>query len=291
VLKGITGKTGIVGIFGDPVSHSLSPAMHNAVYRLYDLDYAYVPFHVTPDQLPAAINGLRAMQILGVNLTIPHKQAVLPHLDEIDPQAKWIGAVNTLVNRDGCLVGYNTDGDGLVLSMQEDLGLQVEGKRVTVIGTGGSAHSVVAALAAHRADQIAILYRTLAHTQAIMSAIAQVYPTPIVAGHLSEPNDATALLHAADVIINTTPVGMAPDIDQSPIGHLGTQWARPDQYLVDIVYAPRETQLMKTLRPHVKAVCNGLGMLAGQGAIAFSHFTGVNAPYVEFRKEVERHAR
>jgi len=156
VFKIITGKTKIVGLFGFPVEHTLSPSMHNAAFEALGLDYCYISFNVHPDNLRPAALAIRVLNIAGVNITIPHKEAIIPYLDELDREAELIGAVNTVLNKDGRLIGYNTDGRGFIRSLKEEGGLTPKGKVIMIIGAGGAARSIAFSLALEGAEKIFI---------------------------------------------------------------------------------------------------------------------------------------
>jgi shikimate dehydrogenase len=266
----IDGKTQLIGLIGYPISHSFSPAMHNAAARDLGLNWAYVPLAVPPDRVGDAVRGLPAFSFHGANVTIPHKQAVMPYLDHIDPAAHAIGAVNTIVvEGDGKLVGYNTDWSGF----GEDLasyGVDMARQTCAVLGAGGSARAIVYALTQAGAE-VNIFARRIAQAEQLV--------TDLDVAHLATSHTFTDLTqHAARItlLINTTPIGMFPYSDQSPL---------PDglilpnvKFVYDLVYNPAQTKLMVWAEkasndvpiPHT----NGLGMLLRQGAQAFKLWTG-----------------
>lgn len=264
----INGQTALVGVIGLSVRHSLSPAMHNAAAAALGLNLAYVPLSVTSTELAAAVSGLRALGFLGANVTMPHKEAVVPLLDEVDEAAWVIGAVNTIAVRAGRLWGTNTDWSGFLADLQA-LGVDVAGKRALVLGAGGAARAVVYALATAGAT-VTVLARHLPPAEQMAAALQPHLPAgaPI----LCRPLDRAAAETAADLIVNTTPLGMTPDVHGCP-------W--PDgvplpagAFVYDVVYTPPRTRLLQMAAAAGQAYANGLGMLLRQGAQAFQLWTG-----------------
>ena len=271
----ITGKTTVVGVFGDPIAHSLSPAMHNRAFAALDLDFVYVPFHVKPEALGEAVAGVRAMSLAGVNVTVPHKVRVMRHLDEIDPEAAMVGAVNTIVNRSGRLVGYNTDGRGFLLSLERQAGRGARGSRFVVIGAGGAAQAIACSLARAGAAAVTVANRTLEKARALAELIAG--HTNARAVTLSAADEALMrALGEADIVVQATSVGMHPHED-APLP-VPVEAVREGALVCDIVYNPRETRLIRAARARGLDVLTGEGMLVYQGAIAFELWTGRPAP-------------
>jgi shikimate dehydrogenase len=268
----ITGRTFVCGIIGDPVEHTLSPAMHNTAFQKVGLDYVYAPFHVKKDNLEAAIGGMRSLGIKGLNVTIPHKISVLPLMDRLDPLAQKIGAVNTIVNESGALAGYNTDSSGFMRALSE-AGLEVGGKRIVLLGAGGAARAIAFAVA-EEGGYLFIHNRTRERAHELADVISDLYGIPIVVGGL----DAEALKETvpdADIIINATSVGMAPDAARSPVP---AELLCENQTVFDIVYSPIETRLLRESGERGAAAIDGLQMLVWQGALAFQLWTGQAAP-------------
>lgn len=283
----IRGTTRVLGVFGDPVEHTLSPSMHNRALAHLGLDYVYVPFHVRPPHLREAVRGVRALGITGVNVTIPHKVAMLEHLDALDPGARLSGAVNTVHNQDGRLVGYNTDGPGFVRSLQEEAGVDPAGKRFVIVGAGGAARAIAVQLALSGAAHIAIVNRTVKNAEVLLEVVRQAVAEAAHVGgdqlgthaQVVEWADAKGLAQVfaeGRVVINTTSVGMAPKSDVPSV--VPPELLHPGQLVCDIVYVPQETSLLKAAKARGCQVLEGLGMLAYQGAIAFEYFTGQVAP-------------
>lgn len=271
----ITGKTTVIGIFGYPVEHSLSPLMHNTAFKHLNIDYCYVPFPVHPDKVGEAVAAIRALRLRGVNVTIPHKQAVIPFLDEISPEARIIGAVNTIVNRDGALKGYNTDGQGFVRSLREDAGMDPAGKTVILLGAGGSARGVGVQLALAGAKKVYLVNRTPEKAEEIAKVIAD--NTKAQAEVLPWTKEALEqALGTAQIIVNTTSIGMFPYYASVP--PVITALLRPGILVADLVYNPVETGFLTAAAEKGCATLSGLGMLLYQGAIAFELWTGQPAP-------------
>jgi shikimate dehydrogenase len=280
----IDGHTQLVGLIGWPVEHSLSPIMHNAAFDALDLNWRYVPLRVPPGQVETALRGLPALGLRGANVTVPHKQTVMRHLDEITDAARTIGAVNTIVVRKGRLVGHNSDGDGFLAALRES-GFEPDRRRALVLGAGGAARAVVYVLA-QAGCTVAIHNRTvqraaeLAHAVRRSGVRAPVTWVPV--------NTALADLDPAyfDLLVNTTPVGMWPNTDASPWPEglpLPAHWA-----VFDLVYNPLETRLLQQARASGAHPVAGLKMLVWQGALAFEMWTGMPAPVDAMRVACER---
>jgi len=265
----ITGKTKIAGIFGYPVEHTLSPAMHNAAFEALGLDYCYIPFSVHPDLLSAAIEGIRALNLLGVNITVPHKERVMPMLDKINGEASFIGAVNTIVSSDGQLTGYNTDGRGFMQSLSES-GINVRERNVLIVGAGGAAR----AIGYYLAQEVKALYiygRTRERAERLVQDLKKV------AVNVSTLQD----ISPADrfhMIINATPLGLRDD-DPLP---LDTGLLHREQMVCDLIY--RDTRFLREASKRGCATLNGLGMLLWQGVFAFELWTG-RRPDVEIMRK------
>ncbi len=272
-MNSITGKTKVCGIIGDPIEHSMSPVMHNAAFEALGLDYAYLPFRVRQEELPGAVAGIRALNVVGLNVTIPHKVAVIPLLDKLDPLAEKMGAVNTITNEGGLLTGYNTDAPGFMQALRSK-GVDLEGKNILVLGAGGASKGISFILAEAGASLV-ILNRTLIRAEELASQIAQYYHRKPEARTLSEENLAGGL-DGADVLVNTTSVGMVPDVNQTPVP---ARLLNPNLVVCDIVYNPLETRLLREARAAGARTIDGLDMLVWQGALAFEKWTDQKAPF------------
>ncbi|MDP2931224.1 MAG: shikimate dehydrogenase [Chloroflexota bacterium] len=277
----ITGKTTVCGVIGDPIEHTMSPVMHNAAYKKLGLDYVYVAFRVDKADLGKAVAGMRALRIRGLNVTIPHKVTIMPFLDELDPLAEKIGAVNTVVNNNGVLRGCNTDATGFLQALLAK-GVQPDGKTVAILGAGGASRGISFILA-ERGANLVILNRKLELDWAVDLArrISQVFQRQVTALELNEPNlDQT--LAGADILVNATSVGMSPDIDSTPVP---AKLLRPGLLVFDIVYNPIQTRLIKDARAAGAKTISGIDMLAWQGALAFEMWTGQPAPVELMKRE------
>lgn len=268
----VRGTTKVVGLLGWPVEHSMSPAMHNAAFREAGLNYTYVPFPVQPEHLAKAVDAIRALNLAGANVTIPHKVAVMQYLDEIDEDAQKIGAVNTIVNVQGRLVGYNTDGQGFIRSLAEQ-GIGVKAAKVVLLGAGGAARAVVEALLSAGAASVTIAARSGDKA----NHLAGHYSSPAVTGIDWQSDVLTRRLAECDLLINATPLGMAPAVEKIP----PVNWpALASQTIVcDLIYNPLMTRFLQQAKERGHQVVTGEGMLAGQGALAFQIWTKTAAPY------------
>ena len=270
----ISGTTKILGVIGHPVEHTSSPAMHNAALQALGLDYVYAAFHVEPRDLPGAIDGMRALNIGGLNVTVPHKAAVMEWLDEVSPEARAIGAVNTIANDRGRLTGYNTDGYGVLESLCREGGLQDLPARVVLLGAGGAARAILYALLQRpEVESVALLNRTAARAGQLAADLdpagARTQPGPLDKG-------AADLIGRAGLLVNSTSVGMHPHQGHSPLPDPACLHA--DLLVLDIVYNPLRTRLMEQAEAAGARALNGLGMLAFQGARAFEIWTGRQPP-------------
>jgi shikimate dehydrogenase len=286
LLPSVNGKTRILGVFGFPVEHSLSPAMHNAAIAALGANYLYIPFSVLPEDIGPAIRSIVPLGIIGVNLTIPHKERVLPFLDRIAPEAQAVGAVNTVHNDKGELVGYNTDGEGFAGPLKA-LGYEVAGRRAVVLGAGGAARSVVFRLAREHGS-ITIVNRTLGRAESLAEEVCRVSSGARV-DCLASGDDARLkdALGGAELLVNTTSVGMSPHIGDAP--PIPPQSLHPELFVYDLIYNPRETRLLAEARSAGCRTLNGAGMLAYQGAAAFEIWTGQRPDVAIMQSAVEAH--
>jgi shikimate dehydrogenase len=262
----ITASTRVAGIVGDPVTHSLSPVVHNAAFRALGLDWVYVAFEVADGLAADAIGGMRALGIAGMNVTMPHKQAVIGALDRVTPTAERLQSVNTISWRGDQLVGDSTDGAGFVEALRHDEGVDPAGRRAVVLGAGGAARAVVLALADAGVVDIAVVGRT--HANAELAAG--------LAPGVTRAGDDGAIADA-DIVVNATPVGMA---GTSEVGALPVDPAalRAGQVVVDLVYHPLRTPLLEAAKERGCIAVTGLGMLIHQAAHAFRLWTGEDPP-------------
>ncbi|MBW3557509.1 MAG: shikimate dehydrogenase [Actinobacteria bacterium] len=261
----ITASTRLAGVIGDPVRHSLSPAIHNAAFRELGLDWVYLAFPVPAGAAPEALAAMRTLGMAGLSVTMPHKADVIPALDELSPTAVAVGAVNCVYRRGALLVGENTDGAGFLDALRFDEGFDPAGARCVVIGAGGAARAVILALAQAGAADIAVVNRTPARgIKAAKLAGAR--------GRAGTPED----LLRAQVVVNATPVGMAgPYAAAMPVDE---DFLRSDQLVVDLVYRPARTPLLVAARQRGAVPVNGLGTLIHQAAHAFRLWTALDPP-------------
>lgn len=276
---GITGQTKVVGVIGDPVKHSCSPPMHNAAFRELGMDYVYVPFWVKPENLAAAVEGFKATKVAGINITLPHKKAVLPLMDSISQEAELIGAVNTMVFKDGMVEGHNTDARGFVASLQEESVDGIEGMSIVVLGAGGGAQAVVVGLALEGAGRIIIANRT--PEKAIQLAETVSGQTDVqVEGVSLDDRNLPEYISGSELLVSTITAGMDPSI---PLV-MNPDWLHKDLTVCDIVYIPPETNLLKAAAKRGLKTIGGMGMLVHQGAISFRLWTGKRPPVEIMRR-------
>jgi shikimate dehydrogenase len=274
----INGKTRVCAIIGDPVEHSLSPVMHNAAFEELGLNIVYVAFKVTRNGLKEAISGARSLGLRGLNVTMPHKNAVMSYLDETDSTAEAIGAVNTILNNQGKLIGYNTDGKGAMIALKEN-GIYPEEKKMLLLGAGGAAKAI-AFQAAQEVEELVILNRTSAKAEKLAEALHKKFGKKVKGGTLST-EVLKEELKTADILVNATSVGMHPDVNRSPVP---SDLLRRDLCVMDIVYNPLETKLLMDAKAVGAKVVSGLEMLLYQGAVAFEIWTNCPAPVKVMKK-------
>lgn len=274
----ISGTTRLLGVIGWPVEHSRSPRMQNAALRAAGLDYAYVPLAVPPDRVGEAVRGLRALGFRGANVTIPHKIAVMEHLDELTPAARGIGAVNTItVEPDGRLLGDNTDCDGAMEAVEEAFGVTARGEEVIVIGAGGAARATAWGAAARGARRVTLVNRTLERAEALARSLALHHPGTefrVIAAPTSEQ------LRGARLIFQMTSLGMKPG-DPLP---LDPALLPREAIALEAVYSPLQTAWMQRCRDRGIRVVDGLAMLVAQGARSFQIWTGQPADRAAMRQ-------
>ncbi|MGC8825724.1 MAG: shikimate dehydrogenase [Anaerolineae bacterium] len=273
-MSDIDASTRLTGIIGWPVEHSLSPVMHNAAFTALGLNWRYAAFPVPPQYLGDAVRGLRALGLAGANITIPHKEAVIPFLDVLSPAAKAVGAVNTICVDGEYLLGDNTDVLGFLAALDQ-AEVPLHGRRALVLGAGGSARAAVYGLLL-RGAQVYILARTPARAR----RLADDMRAAVEGGKVETVEQAPG---EVDVVVNCTPVGMWPQYDgESPLPaevHL-----HPGMAVMDLVYRPLETVLLRQAREAGARAVSGLEMLVWQGAAAFKHWTGQDAPVDVMRR-------
>ncbi len=266
-------NTKILGLIGHPLAHSLSPRLHNYYLQEHDLNYVYLPFDIKPEDFSDAVAGLRAINFKGVNITIPYKEKIIDYLDWVSEQAQHIGAVNTVVNEGGVLKGYNTDTPGFIRMLKEDGEFDIEGKKAVIIGAGGASKAVGFALCRKGISKILLLNRTIDRAQKLIKIWQGIYPdVEMDYGGLKDERYIETF-KKYQLLIDTTPVGMVPDTDVKAV--ISPQYLHSDLLVVDLVYNPLETVLIKEAKKEGANTLNGMGMLLYQGIESFSLWTGI----------------
>jgi shikimate dehydrogenase len=266
----------IAGLIGDPVAHSVSPAFQQAAFDALGIAARYEAWQTPAAALPARVAALRAPGVLGANVTVPHKQAVMPLLDDLDPAARRAGAVNTIVNRDGRLIGFNTDIAGFITALREDGGLDPAGMTAAVLGAGGAGRAVVVALLDAGAARILVLNRTVDRAEALVRDLTDGSGR-LAAGALPSRADHAAPLRAAGLLVHCTSIGMRHSRDEGALP-IPAEAIPPDAFVADIVANPLVTPLLRAARERGCRTLGGLPMLVRQGAASFELWTGQPAP-------------
>lgn len=269
----ISGKTKVLGLIGYPVEHSLSPAMHNAAFEYLGLDCCYVAFPVKPELLGDAIRAIRALNLKGVNVTVPHKENVISLLDVVDEEAAFIGAVNTILNDNGVLRGFNTDGKGFMESLK-DSGIDIKNKRVVIIGAGGASRAIGFYLCKEAAG-LSITDIDQEKASRLVNDLLRQKDNVYLIERITDLKD-------VDIVINATPIGLK-DTDPSPID---VSLLTGDKVVCDLIY--KDTFLLRSARQRGCKTLNGLGMLLYQGVLAFEIWTGMKAPVEVMREALLR---
>ena len=284
----ITGKTQLLGVIGHPVSHSLSPLMHNAALAKLGLDYVYLPFPVAPENLESAIAGFASIGVVGFSITIPHKQAILPLLSEISPIAQAIGAVNTVTRQGDKWVGTNTDVEGFIAPLQTTYHQDWSQKKAVILGNGGAARAVVAGCIQLGLAEIHVVGRNLQKLQAFHqswqnSAFADKF-------QVHEWQELPNLLHQANLLVNTTPMGMYPHVDESPLSSQEMGYLPGDAIVYDLIYIPKPTKFLHLAEKQGAIIIDGLEMLVQQGAAALKIWLQQETvPVNEMRQALQNH--
>ena len=283
----VSGRTKVCAVIGDPVEHSLSPCFQNAAFQHLKLDFIYVAFTVKAEDLGDAISGVRSLGIYGLNVTMPHKISVIKYLDELDERADRIKSVNTILNRNGKLIGYTTDGIGVLNALKYN-GVDPKGKKVVILGAGGAARSASYALS-EVAGELVILNRTIERARNLASKVRK-----LIGSHVNVKWDGLTEeslrreIREADILINATPVGMSPDVNGTLVEK---RLLHPDMVVFDMIYHPLKTRLLREAEEVGAKTINGLSMLIHQGAASFEIWTGVEAPVDVMMKAAEEEIR
>mgnify|MGYP000277026106 FL=1 len=283
----VSGRTKVCAVIGDPVEHSLSPCFQNAAFQHLKLDFIYVAFTVKAENLGDAISGVRSLGIYGLNVTMPHKISVIKYLDELDERADRIKSVNTILNRNGKLIGYTTDGIGVLNALKYN-GVDPKGKKVVILGAGGAARSASYALS-EVAGELVILNRTIERARNLASKVRK-----LIGSHVNVKWDGLTEeslrreVREADILINATPVGMSPNVNGTLVEK---RLLHPDMVVFDMIYHPLKTRLLREAEEVGAKTINGLSMLIHQGAASFEIWTGVEAPVDVMMKAAEEEIR
>ena len=281
----IKGTTGLMALIGSPVGHSGSPAMYNFSFRYHNLDYAYMAFDIKEDQVPAALDAIRLFKMRGANVTMPCKNEVAKHMDELSPAARIIGAVNTIVNEDGKLVGHITDGIGFVRNLKEH-GVDVKGKKMVVLGAGGAATAIQVQCALDGAESISIFNPKdpfFARAESTAEKLSKETPDcKVSVFDLADEAKLKEEVANADILVNATLAGMKPHDD---ITLVDKSMFHKDLVVADCVYNPAETKMVKEAKEAgVKLAVGGKGMLLTEGAASYKLYTGLEMPTDEYQK-------
>jgi shikimate dehydrogenase len=280
----------VYGIFGFPIAHSRSPAMQNRAFETLGIDARYLPFLVAPEHLADAVRGVRALGIRGLNITLPHKTAIMPWLDSIDPVAREVGAVNTVIRDGDQLRGTNTDAEGLTRALLE-AGAKLAGTRATVLGAGGAARASIVGLARAGASKIHVVARQRERAEALVSDLRTSLDGPILDACDLASTSLVSVFAETDLLVQAT----SATLDGTPAAQSFTNGlplgALPATALVtDLVYKPLQTSLLRAAEARGLLTLDGLGMLLHQGALAFELWTGRPAPLVPMRAALSEHA-
>ena len=280
----ITGHTELIGLMAYPIRHSSSPAMHNEAFAYLGLDYAYLAFEVDNSTLEDAIKGLRALKMVGSNVSMPNKTVVGQYLDKLSPAAELCGAVNTIVNENGVLTGHITDGVGFVKNLEVN-GVDVKGKKTVVLGAGGAATAIQVQLALDGASEVAIFNiddEFYARAESTKEKLATRCPEcKVTVEHLEDKEALAAAVNNADIVINATIMGMKPHEDVTLIDK---SLFRKDLVVADTVYNPEKTKMILEAEEAGCQAIGGKGMLLYQGVVNYSLFTGKDFPIEEYQK-------
>jgi len=271
----------LFGVIGDPISHSMSPMMHNDAFENLNIEGYYHAFNILPSDLEIAVRGMKAIGIEGFNVTIPHKASILPMLDRIDQLANAIGAVNTVVREGNDFVGYNSDGVGFIRSLQDRWKKDLKNEKTLIIGAGGAAKAIFYSLASEGVVKMDICNRTPDRAQALVDHCPFQCETNIL-----DLSEASEQLAEYTLVIQTTSIGMSPNVNEIPLSLDNLQ---PHSHAVDIIYNPLETKFLREARQRGASTQNGIGMFVHQGAIAFEKWTGIKPDIIRMEQKVLKH--
>ncbi len=281
----IDGSTRIVGVFGHPIAHTASPAMQNAAFDRLGMNWRYLAFDVDPDRLRGALGGIADLNFAGINLTVPHKILALDIVDEVDKQARQLGAVNTIIVDGHELRGFNTDGYGFVRGLREDFGVELRGRRVLILGAGGAGRALAIQSALDGAAAIFLANRTASKAFHVVGEIRKIVPHAFAVALPMQPAHIAKHLDEVDLVVNATSLGLKPG-DPPPLKKFPRRcnWLR----VYDTIYRPTETPLLSLARKAGAKTANGLSMLLHQGARSFELWTGRRAPVAVMRRALHK---
>lgn len=284
----IGGKTQLYGIFAHPIKHSLSPFLHNQSFLDNDIDARYLAFDVEPNEFDAAMKSIQALNIGGLNLSMPYKEKALSYMDELSPEAEFIGAINTILNRDDVLIGYNTDGIGFVRSLEAE-NIQLANQRVVLLGAGGASKAVAYQLCQNHVKEIIIFKRKNRTFQEVCNyfkGMSEKCHIPIRVFPYEDHLNLNHKIKNSDIIVNCTNIGMGHLEEAMPINDLSI--LEKNQVVVDLIYQPQETLFLKGAKKRGCHTINGLGMLLYQAAEAFNIWTGSDMSISNIEETVKR---
>jgi shikimate dehydrogenase len=284
--KEMNGKTKIIGVIGKNLENSLSPLFHNQIILKHSLNFCYLPFQVVETDLGEAIQGIRALNIRGVNITFPYKEKVIEFLDEVEESARRIGAVNTIVNNKGILTGYNTDVIGFKKSLQDNGKFVIKEKKGVILGAGGAARAVAYSLLEEGIEEISIFNRTLEKAKKIKQDLSFFFPKSRISAFPLEKEGLKDKITKAHLLVNSTSIGMAPWFDNTPLPDV--KLFHPNLLVYDLIYHPAKTIFLKQAERVGAKIINGLPMLVYQGIESFYLWTGLKPEGKEVLEIIKR---
>lgn len=286
IRKRVNHNTKVIGVIGHPIKHSYSPLMQNKTFEIKDLDFVYLPFDVPGENLKAAIKGMVSLGIKGFNVTLPHKEKINEFLDEVSEEASVIGAVNTVVNENGILYGYNTDVNGIIESLNPYKD-EIAGQEVSIIGAGGASRSVIYALIRHfKVKRINIINRTLQIAESLKDYFQSKMLFDNIKTYELVPPDLTRIFRKSKLIVNTTSMGMYPEVDDSATTI--SKSFKEGQIVFDVIYNPFKTKFLQIAEEQGATVLSGLTMFLEQGAKSFELWTGETMPRDEIYEVLKK---
>jgi len=286
MIKEINGKTRIIGIIGENIENSLSPLIHNQIILKHFLNFCYLPFQVAETDLNKAIQGIKALNIRGANITFPYKEKIIKFLDEVEESARRIRAVNTIVNNKGILTGYNTDVIGFKKSLQEDGKFVIKEKKAVILGAGGAARAVVYALLEEEIEEICIFNRTLEKAKKIKQDLSSFFPKSHIRVFPLEKEDLKDKIEKSHLLVNSTSIGMALRVDNTPLPD--EKLFHPNLLVYDLIYHPAKTLFLRQAEKSGAKIINGLPMLVYQGIESFYLWTGLKPEGKEVLEIINR---